>query len=81
SSETLEGALPKLKDANIPAITVSVRSCILMEDALKNGWPLFRAAPADGAEAAKIIEAILKDWAADQIALIEDGTIHGREMT
>ena len=80
-SETLEGALPKLKDANIPAITVSVRSRILMEDALKNGWPLFRAAPADGAEAAKIIEAILKDWAADPIALIEDGTIHGRELT
>ncbi|MEK1863252.1 MAG: ABC transporter substrate-binding protein, partial [Rhizobium leguminosarum] len=25
-SETLEGALPKLKDASIPAITVSVRS-------------------------------------------------------
>ncbi|MBY5539629.1 ABC transporter substrate-binding protein [Rhizobium leguminosarum bv. viciae] len=80
-SETLEGALPKLKDANIPAITVSVRSRILMEDALKNGWPLFRAAPADGAEAAKVIEVILKDWAADPIALIEDGTIHGRELT
>ncbi|SCB56531.1 amino acid/amide ABC transporter substrate-binding protein, HAAT family [Rhizobium aethiopicum] len=80
-SETLEGALPKLKDANIPAITVSVRSRILMEDALKNGWPLFRLAPADGTEAAKIIEVILKDWAADPIALIEDGTIHGRELT
>ncbi|ANK85917.1 MULTISPECIES: ABC transporter substrate-binding protein [Rhizobium] len=80
-SETLEGALPKLKDANIPAITVSARSRILMEDALKNGWPLFRLAPADGTEAAKIIEVILKDWAADPIALIEDGTIHGRELT
>ncbi|MBX4960129.1 ABC transporter substrate-binding protein [Rhizobium binae] len=80
-SETLEGALPKLKDAHIPAITVSVRSRILMEDALKNGWPFFRMAPADGAEAAKINEVILKDWAADPIALIEDGTIHGRELT
>ena len=80
-SETLEGALPKLKDANIPAITVSVRSRILMEDALKNGWPLFRLTPADGAEAAKVIEVILKEWAADPIALIEDGTIHGRELT
>ncbi|MBB3319169.1 branched-chain amino acid transport system substrate-binding protein [Rhizobium sp. BK181] len=80
-SETLEGALPKLKDANIPAITVSVRSRILMEDALKNGWPLYRLAPADGAEAEKIIDVILREWAAAPIALIEDGTIHGRELT
>ncbi|KQV81622.1 branched-chain amino acid ABC transporter substrate-binding protein [Rhizobium sp. Root1220] len=80
-SETLEGALPKLKDANIPAITVSVRSRILMEDALKNGWPLYRMAPADGAEAEKVIDVILHQWAAQPIALIEDGTIHGRELT
>jgi branched-chain amino acid transport system substrate-binding protein len=80
-SETLEAALPKLKEANIPAITVSVRARILMEDALKNGWPLFRLAPPDGAEAARVIEVILRDWAADPIALIEDGTIHGRELT
>jgi branched-chain amino acid transport system substrate-binding protein len=80
-SETLEGALPKLKDANIPAITVSVRSRILMEDALKNAWPFFRLAPQDGAEAAKVIEVILAEWAAAPTALIEDGTIHGRELT
>ncbi|MBB3591130.1 branched-chain amino acid transport system substrate-binding protein [Rhizobium sp. BK529] len=80
-SETLEGALPKLKDANIPAITVSVRSRILMEDSLKNGWPLFRLAPRDGDEAEKIIQIILQQWTAFPIALIEDGTIHGRELT
>jgi branched-chain amino acid transport system substrate-binding protein len=80
-SETLEGALPKLKDAKIPAITVSVRSRILMEDALKNDWPLFRLAPPDGAEAARVIEVILEDWSAAPMALIEDGTIHGRELT
>jgi branched-chain amino acid transport system substrate-binding protein len=80
-SETLDGALPKLKDANIPAITIAVRSRILMEDALKNNWPLFRLAPSDGAEAARVIEVILRDGASDPIALIEDGTIHGRELT
>jgi branched-chain amino acid transport system substrate-binding protein len=80
-SETLEGALPKLKDASIPAITVSVRSRILMEDSLKNGWPLFRLGPQDSDEAAKIIQIILQQWTASPIALIEDGTIHGRELT
>lgn len=79
-SESLEGALPALKDAGIPAITVSVRSHILMEDALKNGWPFFRLAPADGDEAKKITGVILQNWPADPIALVDDGTIHGREL-
>ena len=79
-SETLEDALPSLKDAGIPVITVSVRSHILMEDASKNGWPLFRLAPADGDEAKKITGVILENWPADPIALVDDGTIHGREL-
>lgn len=79
-SESLEGALPMLKDAGIPAITVSVRSHILMEDALKNGWPFFRLAPADGAEAKRVIGVILQNWAAEPLALVDDGTIHGREL-
>lgn len=79
-SETLEAALPRLKEAGIPAITVSVRSRILMEDALKNGWPFFRLAPFDGAEAQKVVDVILTSWIADPIALIEDGTIHGHEL-
>ena len=80
-SETLEAALPALKDAGIPALTVSVRATILMEDALKNGWPFFRLAPADGAETSRIIDFILSDWAGQPLGLVEDGTIHGREMT
>jgi branched-chain amino acid transport system substrate-binding protein len=79
-TETLEGALPRLKEAGIPAITVSVRSRILMEDALKNGWPLFRMAPVDGDEAEKIVDVILTTWTAEPIALVDDGTIHGREL-
>lgn len=79
-SETLESALPALKEAQIPAITLSVRSGILMEDALKAGQPFFRMAPTDGAEAARIIEVMLSDWQGQPFALIEDGTIHGREL-
>ena len=79
-TETLAGALPRLKEAGIPVITVSVRSHIVMEDALKNGWPLFRLAPVDSAEASMAADVILKNWVAEPIALIEDGTIHGREL-
>ncbi len=78
--ETLSTALPQLKAAQIPVITVSVRSKILMEDALRNGWPFFRLAPVEGAEAAKLAETIIAIWKAEPIALVEDGTIYGREL-
>ncbi|NGO63016.1 ABC transporter substrate-binding protein [Rhizobium daejeonense] len=79
-SESLDGALAPLKEAAIPAITLSVRWKGVMEDAIKNGWPLFRLAPTTEDEAQKLTEIILRDWTSDAIALIEDGTIHGREL-
>ncbi|MFN7024405.1 MAG: branched-chain amino acid ABC transporter substrate-binding protein [Pseudorhizobium sp.] len=79
-SETLIGALPQLKAEGMPAITLSVRSSILMEDALRDDLPLFRMAPAEGDEAERISAVILDHWKAEPIALIEDGTIYGREL-
>lgn len=61
-TETLQDVLPPLKAAAIPAITLSSRAPILMEDALKYGWPLFRLAPSDRAESDRIAEIILRDW-------------------
>lgn len=80
-TDALSAALPALAEAGIPAITVSVRAGVLMEDALKKDWPLFRLAPAPGAEAEKAVEVITRDWAAEPFALIDDGTIHARELT
>lgn len=79
-SETLEGALPDLTEAGIAAITVSVRSKILMDDARKADWLLFQLAPSDPSEADKLAEVILRDWAEKPYALIDDGTIRGREL-
>lgn len=79
-SETLEVSLPKLSEQGIPAITVSVRSKILMEDAKKSGWLLFQLAPSDRSEADKLTEIILRDWAEEPYALIDDGTIRNREL-
>lgn len=79
--ETLTTALPVLTNQQIPAVSVSVRSKILMEDALRNGWPFFRMAPAEGAEADKAAATILDIWKAEPIGLIDDGTIYGRELT
>ncbi|AFL52328.1 branched-chain amino acid transport system substrate-binding protein [Sinorhizobium fredii] len=79
-TESLEAALPALAEAGIPAITLSVRSDILMEDALKKKWPLFRLAPNGKAEAAAITDAIVTNWRDRPLALIDDGTIHSREL-
>lgn len=80
-AESLETGLEILKTANIPAITLSVRSHILMEDALKKGWPLFRLAPDSQAEQRKLIDVMLTTWADQPFALLDDGTIHSRELT
>lgn len=79
-SESLDGALAPMKDAGIPAVTLSVRWKGVMEDALRNGWPLFRMAPTTDDEAERLTEVILRDWSGAAFALIEDGTIHGREL-
>jgi len=80
-SESLDGSPAILKDAAIPAITLSVRWKGVMEDALKNDWPLYRMAPSTDDEAERLTEVILRDWSGSAFALIEDGTIHGRELT
>ncbi len=79
-TETLQGVLPPLKAAAIPAITLSSRAPILMEDALKYGWPLFRLAPSDRAESDRISEIMLRDWKGHSIGLVDDGTIYSREL-
>ncbi|MCV9960523.1 ABC transporter substrate-binding protein [Pararhizobium sp. BT-229] len=79
-TESLEAVLPELAKTGIPALTLSVRSDILMEDALKKNWPLFRLVPSAKMEAEKVTEILLSRWKNDPLALIEDGTIHGREL-
>lgn len=78
--ETLSSAMPALAGSKIPAITISVRSRILMEDAMRNGWPLFRMAPSETAEAEKVATVIVDRWKAEPIAFVDDGTIYGREL-
>ncbi|SSC66564.1 branched-chain amino acid ABC transporter substrate-binding protein [Ciceribacter selenitireducens] len=79
-SESLDGGLVVLAEAGIPALSLSVRWKGVREDAIKNGWPFYRMAPATEDEAQKLAEVILRDWSGDAFALIEDGTIHGREL-
>jgi len=76
----VRGAMPVLRDAGIPAITLSARSMPLMATALKEGWPLFRMAPNDQDETDAIVEFIMGEWIDQPVALLDDGTIYFREM-
>lgn len=80
-TESLADALPVLAKAGIPAITLSIRSEVLMQDALKKKWPFFRMAPSTGAERDAVAEAIFSHWKDKPFALLDDGTILSREMT
>jgi branched-chain amino acid transport system substrate-binding protein len=79
-AETVNQVMPILAEADIPAISVSLRAGIVMEDALAGGWPLFRIAPSAEAEATAIAQAIAARWSDEPFALIEDGTIYGRDL-
>ncbi len=79
-SESLWEALPALKQAEIPAITLSVRSVILFEDAKKKGWPLFSLAPAPNEQSHAAARVIRDLWQGKPFALIDDGTIYSRDL-
>lgn len=79
-TETLQDALPTLKNSAIPAITLSSRAPGLMEDTLKRGWPLFRLGPSEGGESQAATEIMLRDWKGHSFGLIDDGTIYSREL-
>ncbi len=78
--ETLAGALPLLKDANIPAITTGVRADSLTDDKEKTAHLINRLGPKDDNEAAAMAEYLLPDWSKRNFAIIDDGTIHARDM-
>lgn len=79
-ADSLIGGAQALKEAGIPAITLSARSRIVFEDAVKHDWPLFSLAPRPGEEARKTAEYLAKLWPNSAIAILDDGTINAHEL-
>jgi branched-chain amino acid transport system substrate-binding protein len=79
-TEALEAAMPVLKDAAIPVITIGVRTDSVTDRREKTGWPVFRLGPrADGEQ--KVAAALIPPlWRSEHFAIIDDGTIYGREL-
>jgi branched-chain amino acid transport system substrate-binding protein len=80
-TEAIEAALPILKEANIPVITPGVRANSLTDKRYKTGWPVYRLAPRDDEESKAVAAMLTKKWADKLFAIIDDGTIYGRELS
>ncbi|MDX8529506.1 branched-chain amino acid ABC transporter substrate-binding protein [Mesorhizobium sp. VK25A] len=79
-TEAIEAALPILKDANIPVITVGVRTESLTDRRAKTGWPIYRLGPRGDDERNVVATKLTQLWRDDLFAIVDDGTIYGREM-
>ena len=79
-TETLEAALPLLTRANIPVITSGVRSNGITDRHLRTEWLIWRVAPRADAELNAIAQILIPRWRNVLFAIVDDGTIHGREL-
>lgn len=78
--DAIEAALPILKDAGIPVITIGVRTDSLTDRRGKTGWPVFRLGPRADGEHDAAGRLLTKLWRNELFAIIDDGTIYGREL-
>lgn len=79
-TEAIEAAMPILKDANIPVITVGVRTESLTDRRAKTGWPVYRLGPRGDDERNAVATILTHLWRNELFAIIDDGTIYGREI-
>ena len=79
-TETIEAALPILTDADIPTITTAVRTDSLTDRRERTGWQVFRLGPRADAESAAIGRLLVERWREELFAIVDDGTIYGREL-
>lgn len=79
-TDAIEAALPILKDANIPLVTVGVRTESLTDRRNKTGWPVFRLGPRGDNERNAVAAILTRLWQNELFAIVDDGTIYGREM-
>jgi branched-chain amino acid transport system substrate-binding protein len=80
-SEAIEAALPILKEANIPTITVGVRADSLTDLRNKTGWPVYRLGPRADGEREAAGRLLARLWERELFAIVDDGTIYGRELS
>ncbi|WP_295810516.1 branched-chain amino acid ABC transporter substrate-binding protein [uncultured Nitratireductor sp.] len=79
-TDAIEAALPLFAEANIPVITPGVRTVTLTDQRERTGWPVFRTAPRADAERDAVADILVPRWREEFFAIVDDGTIYGREL-
>lgn len=79
-SESIQTALPILSEAGIPVITPAVRANALTDRRNRTGWLVYRTAPRADDERQAVGEILTRRWADELFAIVDDGTIYGREL-
>ncbi|YBV97676.1 ABC transporter substrate-binding protein [Phyllobacteriaceae bacterium JZ32] len=79
-TEALEAALPLLAEKNIPVITPAIREAGLIERRAREPLPVFRLGLSRDREAAAVGDILADLWRDQPFAIVDDGTIRGREM-
>lgn len=79
-TESIEAALPLLSQAGIPVITPGVRTMSLTDNRDRTGWAVFRTAPRADDEREAAARLLIPRWRQALFALVDDGTIYGREL-
>lgn len=80
-TEAVEGALPALSEAGVPVISPAVRTDSLTDRRERTGWLFYRLGPRADAEQAAVAEIVPRIWRDELFAIIDDGTISGRELS
>jgi len=79
-TEAIEAALPILSGAGIPVVTVGVRTDSLTDRRNKTGWLVYRLGPRADSEREAAGRLLARMWASELFAIVDDGTIYGREL-
>ncbi|KXF77464.1 hypothetical protein ATN84_08790 [Paramesorhizobium deserti] len=79
-TEALEAALPLLGEKNIPVVTPAIREAGLIERRAKEPLPVFRLLLPRDREAVAAGDILANLWHDKAFAIIDDGTIRGREL-
>ena len=79
--ESIEAALPILRAAQIPTITVGVRVDSLTDRRQRTGWLLYRLGPRADSERLAAGRLLSRIWENELFAIVDDGTIYGRELS
>lgn len=78
--ESIEAALPALRDAGIFVVTPGVRLNSLTDSRAKTRFPVFRLGPRDDAETLAAGAILQKLWKDKLFAIVDDGTVYGRDL-